>query len=54
MRENSTEFEFPTDRNFYVDLRLSYLALILKLVKWRGSATYTARLGKSTQPKIRP
>ena len=34
--ENSIEFEFQTDRNYYVDLRQSYVALKLKLVKGRG------------------
>ena len=31
--ENCIEFEFQTDRNFYVDMRRTYLALKLKLVK---------------------
>ena len=30
--ENCIEFEFQTDRNYYVDLRQTYLALKLKLV----------------------
>ena len=34
--ENCIEFEFRTDRNFYVDLRQSFLALKLKFVKGRG------------------
>ena len=42
------EFEFQTDRNFkrmnfranYVDLRQTYLALELKIVKVRGYETY--------------
>ena len=38
--ENCIEFEFQTDRNFYVDLRLSFLALKLKFVNGRGYATY--------------
>ena len=31
-----TEFEFQTDRNFYVDLRQTYLALKQELVRGRG------------------
>ena len=31
--ENSIEFEFQTDRNVYVDLRQTYLALKIKLVE---------------------
>ena len=38
--ENCTEFEFQTDRNYYVDLRQTYLALKLKLIKGRGYETY--------------
>ena len=38
--ENCIESEFQTDRNFYVDLRQSFLALKLKLVKGRGYDTY--------------
>ena len=34
--ENCIEFEFHTDRNYYIDLRQTYLALKLKLVKGRG------------------
>ena len=44
--ENSIEFEFQTDRNVYVDLRQTYLALKLKLVKRRGFDTY-----KTTEKK---
>ena len=44
--ENSIEFEFQTDRNYYVDLRQSYLALKVKLVKGRGYDTH-----KSTEAK---
>ena len=39
--EYSIEFEFQTDRNVYVDLQQSYLALKLKRVKGRGFDTYT-------------
>ena len=38
--ENSIEFEFQTDRNAYVDLRQTYLALKIKLVKGRGFTSY--------------
>ena len=34
--ENCIEFEVQTDWNYYVDLRQTYLALKLKLVKCRG------------------
>ena len=34
--ENCIEFEFQTDRNYYVDLRQPYLALKLKLFRGRG------------------
>ena len=40
--ENSIEFEFQTDRNVYVDLRQTYFALKIKLVKVRGFDTYKA------------
>ena len=33
--ENCIEFEFQTDRNYYVDLRQTYLALKLKFVRDR-------------------
>ena len=38
--ENSIEFEFQTDRNLYVDLRQTYVALKIKLVRGRGFDTY--------------
>ena len=41
--ENCIEFEFQTDRNFYVDLRQTYLALKLKLVRGRGYETYNTK-----------
>ena len=44
--ENSIEFEFQTDRTVYVDLRQTYLALKIKLVKGRGFDTY-----KTTEKK---
>ena len=40
---NCTEFEFQTDRNYYVDLRQSFLALKLKFVKVRGYDTYESK-----------
>ena len=44
--ENSIEFEFQTDRNVYVDLRQTYIALKIKLVKGRGCDSY-----KTTEKK---
>ena len=41
--ENSLEFEFRTDRNYYVDLRQTYLALTLKFVNGRGCETYNSK-----------
>ena len=41
--ENCMEFEFQTDRNYYVDLRQSFLALKLKFVKGRGYDTYESK-----------
>ena len=38
--ENCIEFEFQTDRNYYVDLRQSFLALKLKFVEGRGYDAY--------------
>ena len=40
LHENCIEFEFQTDRNSYVDLRQSFLAMKLKFVKGRGYNTY--------------
>ena len=37
---NSIDFEIQTDRNVYVGLRQTYLALQLKLLKGRGFDTY--------------
>ena len=37
--ENCIEFESQTDRNYYVDLRQTYLAFKLKLVSGRGFET---------------
>ena len=41
--ENCIEFEFQTDRNHYVDLRQTYLALKLKHVRGRGYETYNTK-----------
>ena len=47
--ENSIEFDFQTDRNVYVDLRQTYLALKIKLVKGRGFDTENNRKEKGAQ-----
>ena len=44
--ENCIEFDIQTDRNYYVDLRQSFLALKLKFVKGRGYDTYESKEGK--------
>ena len=51
--DNCIEFYFQTDRNFYVDLGQTYLALKLKLVKGRGYETYNSKKKskKSTKKK---
>ena len=41
--DNCIEFEFQTYRNYYVDLRQTYLALKLKLVRGRGYETYNTK-----------
>ena len=41
--KNCIEFEFQTHRNYYVDLRQTYLALKLILVKCRGHETYNTK-----------
>ena len=41
--ENCIEFEFQTDRNYYVDLRQSFLALKLKIVDGRGYNRYQSQ-----------
>ena len=38
--ENCIEFEFQRDRNYYVDLRQTHLAVKLKLVRGHGYETY--------------
>ena len=47
--ENCIEFEFQTDRKFYVDLRRTYLALKLKLVRGCGYETYNRKEVKREQ-----
>ena len=47
--ENCIEFEFQTDRNYYVDLRQCFLALKLKIVKSRGYDTYESKEKKGAQ-----
>ena len=44
--ENCIEFEFQTDRNYYVDLRPTYLALKLKFVKSHGYETHNTKENK--------
>ena len=44
--ENRIEFEIQTDRNYYVDLRQTYLALKLKLVRGRGYENYNTKKQK--------
>ena len=41
--ENCIELAFQTDRNYYVDLRQSFLALKLKFVKGRGYDIYESK-----------
>ena len=41
--ENCIEFKIQTDRNYYVDLRQSFLALKLKFVKGRANDTYESK-----------
>ena len=48
--ENCIEFEFQTDRNYYVVLRHSFLELKLKFVKGRGFDTYESK-GKKKEHK---
>ena len=51
--ENSIEFEFQTDRNIYVDLRQTYLALKNKLVKGRDFESYKATEKEGAQRRRR-
>ena len=48
--ENCIEFEFQTDRNYYVVSRQTYLAVKLKLVKDGGYETYNSKEVKK-EPK---
>ena len=41
--ENCIEFDFQTDRNYYVDLRQTYLAMKLKIVRGCGYETYNTK-----------
>ena len=41
--ETCIEFEFQTDRNYYVGLSQTYLALKLKFVKGRGYQPYNSK-----------
>ena len=41
--ESCIEFEFQTDRNYYVDLRYTFLTLKLIFVKGRGYDTYESQ-----------
>ena len=43
LNENCIEFEFQTDRNYYVDLRQSFLALKFKFVEGRGYDTFKSK-----------
>ena len=50
--ENCIEFDFQTEWKYYVDLRQTYLALKLKLVRGRGYDTYnTKEVKKNTKKK---
>ena len=47
--ENRIECEFRKDRNYYVDLRQSFLALKLKFMKGRGYDTYQSKEKEGAQ-----
>ena len=47
--KNCKEYEFGTDRNHYVDLRQTYLALKLKFFRGRGYETYNTKEVKKEQ-----
>ena len=50
--ENCIDFEFQNDRNYYVDLRQTYSALKLKLVRGCGYGTYnTKEIEKRTKKR---
>ena len=46
---NCLKFEIQTERNYYVDLRQTYLVLKLKLVRGRGYETYNSKETKAKQ-----
>ena len=50
--ENCIEFEFQRDQNYYVDLRETYFALKLKLVKGGGHGAYKNKEVKKRTDKI--
>ena len=43
LHQSCIEFDFQTDWNYYVDLRQTYLALKLKLVRGRGCKIYNSK-----------
>ena len=43
LEEDCIEFEFQTDRNYYVNLRQTNLALKLKIVRDRGYEAYNSK-----------
>ena len=47
--ENCIEFEFQTDRNYFIGLREPFLALKLKFVKGRGYDTFDSKEKKKEQ-----
>ena len=49
--ENCIDFEFQTDRNYHVDLRQTYLALKLKLVRGCGYETHNTEEVKKEHKK---
>ena len=49
--ENCREFEFQTDRIYYNDWRLKYLALKLKLVRGHGYEAYNTKEVKNDHKK---
>ena len=51
LNENCIEIEFQTDRNYYADLRQTYSALKLKLVRGRGYRTHNSKKVKKEHTK---
>ena len=47
------DFEFQTDRNYYVDVRQTFLALKLKFVKGCGYEVYITKENKKRSTKKR-